>query len=307
MNTEGPAMKKVQVLLSAYNGEKYLEEQVNSILTQDYKKISLLIRDDGSTDRTPDILRRYAGQYENVAFYTGENIGTAESFLDLMRYADITADFYAFSDQDDVWLPEKIRQAVMLMEQEDADLPLLYASQIKLVNENLEEIPVRTGTDAVVPDFGNALVENICAGCTEVFNRALLGIVHTSAPEYMVMHDWWMYLCASCFGKVLYDPHAYILYRQHGDNQVGIARCRMELWKSRIRRFFTSGNLIRRQAQSFVTVYGNQNEKCGLALWLAKEPENRKERWQMILSHKIYRQRKLDDMIYRFLFALGLL
>lgn len=300
-------MKRVQVLLSAYNGEKYLEEQLNSILAQDYKEISLLARDDGSTDRTPDILRRYAGLYKNVAVYTGGNIGASGSFLDLLNHADPTADFYAFSDQDDVWLPEKIRQAVTRMEQEDVDLPLLYASGIRLVDERLAQIPFRKGTNAVAPDFGNALVENICAGCTEVFNGALLRIVCNAAPEYMVMHDWWMYLCASCFGKVLYDPHAYILYRQHGENQVGIADTRMKWWTGRIRRFFNSPNLIRRQAQSFVTVYGSQNETCRLALWLAENPKNRKERWRIIRSHRIYRQRKLDDLIYRLLFALGLL
>ena len=85
-------------------GEKYLEEQIRSILAQEHKQLTLLIRDDGSTDRTIDIIKRYADNYENVAYYTGKNLGVQQSFFNLMKHADKTADFYAFADQDDVWM-----------------------------------------------------------------------------------------------------------------------------------------------------------------------------------------------------------
>ena len=142
-------MKKVQVLLSAYNGEKYLEEQIRSILAQEHKQLTLLIRDDGSTDHTIDIIKRYADNYENVAYYTGKNLGVQQSFFNLMKHADKTADFYAFADQDDVWMPDKITRAIALLEKESTDLPLLYASETKLVDEHLAELPVKIRKYAV--------------------------------------------------------------------------------------------------------------------------------------------------------------
>ena len=105
--------------MSTYNGEKYLREQIDSILNQDYPEISLLIRDDGSTDGTVDILKEYAQKYRDIDYYVGENLGVQNSFFDLMKRADKRAYYYAFADQDDVWLPGKIKRAIELLEREE--------------------------------------------------------------------------------------------------------------------------------------------------------------------------------------------
>lgn len=299
-------MKKVQVLLSAYNGEKYLAEQIESILHQDYKEVSLLIRDDGSTDHTLDIIRTYADKYENVAYYAGENLGVQQSFFHLMRNADETADYYAFSDQDDVWLPGKIRRAVELLEKQDRNLPLLYASKTTLVDEQLNEIPMKIRTPEIVPDFGNALVENICAGCTEIFNRKLLNLVNQKTPEYTIMHDWWLYLCASAFGKVIYDATSYILYRQHGNNEVGKSGSWQGELRTRIKNMKKSNGALRRQAAEFRRIYGTTYEKSQYTDWIADYKQKIDYRWKLVFSAKVYRQRKMDDVVFRELFLLGM-
>ncbi len=299
-------MKKVQVLLSAYNGEKYLEEQIRSILAQEHKQLTLLIRDDGSTDHTIDIIKRYADNYENVAYYTGKNLGVQQSFFNLMKHADKTADFYAFADQDDVWMPDKITRAIALLEKESTDLPLLYASETKLVDEHLAELPVKIRKYAVVPDFGNAVVENICTGCTEVFNRSLLEMVIPVVPRYAIMHDWWLYLCASCFGKVIYDPDPYMLYRQHANNKIGKnGTWRGEL-RTRLTNFGRSYGALRRQAREFRRVYGTTYARSQYIDWVADYKKKFDYRWKLVTSSEIHRQRWLDDVIFRGLFLLGM-
>lgn len=299
-------MKKVQVLLSSYNGEKYLAAQLESILAQDYEKISILIRDDGSTDRTLEIIQYYADKYANIAYYVGKNLGVQQSFFQLMQHADKMADYYAFSDQDDVWLPEKIRQAVQLLEKQDQSLPLLYASKTTLVDAELKEIPIRKKRVKIRPEFGNALVENVCTGCTEVFNRRLLELVTKQTPTYAIMHDWWLYLCATAFGWVYYDVNSYILYRQHGNNQVGSSVSFVDDWSRRFKNFKRSNGALRKQVAEFQKIYGSDYEKSKYAAWVAGYKYKLDYRRKLIFSKEIFRQGKLDDLIFRVLFLLGM-
>lgn len=307
--------------MSTYNGEKYLREQIDSILNQQYKEITLLIRDDGSTDGTVNILKEYADKYANVIYYTGENLGVQKSFFHLMKKADEKVDYYAFSDQDDVWLPEKIKRAVGKIEIEEkrnkeignvyqsnksTEKPFLYVSKTKLVNEQLEEIPVKIRKYTVVPNFGNALVENICTGCTAVFNKALLELVNRRTPEFTIMHDWWMYLVAVAFGTVVYDTEPGILYRQHKGNKVGMKGTWYGELQNRIRNFRKSNGTLEKQAAEFRKIYGTNYKNSHLTDWVADYKKNFSYRWRLVTSSKVYRQGKVDDLIFRGLFLLGM-
>ena len=120
-------METVQVLMSTYNGEKYIREQLNSIINQTYPSIKILVRDDGSSDGTIEILEEYAAKYDNMAYYAGKNLGVIQSFLQLLKDSDDSSAYYAFSDQDDVWLPEKIEKAVEMIENnKEVEQPILY-------------------------------------------------------------------------------------------------------------------------------------------------------------------------------------
>lgn len=216
-------MKKVLVIMATYNGEKYLEEQINSILEQKHVCVNILVRDDGSTDSTISILERYRikGKLE---WYTGEHLNVANGFFDLMLEAKkIQSDYIAFSDQDDIWDFDKLSVAVGNLEKYDQNVPNLYYCGQRLVDEKLNLIAVhelnryRTlKTRFIMSDF---------AGCTGVFNRTLLDIVTIYKPGYMLMHDTWILkVCIAMNGNVIVDSCAHMQYRQHGKNTVGLGR-----------------------------------------------------------------------------------
>ncbi|MBP3609389.1 MAG: glycosyltransferase family 2 protein [Lachnospiraceae bacterium] len=312
-------MKKVQVLLSSYNGEKYIREQIDSILAQENVEVELLIRDDGSTDGTVEILRKYEAEYDNIRVFFGENQGVIKSFFRLIEEAGEKADYTAFSDQDDVWLPGKLERAVTMLERENLSekilgqdnrkSPLVYCSAKQLVDEQLRLLPAAIRYKIVRPFFGNALVENMCTGCTCVINRDMLCLLKGRKPEFTVMHDFWVYLVGSCFGQVVYDEESYILYRQHGGNELGAASSLAENYKRRVKNFKKHRGQLTRQAEELLRLYGTgiPEEKRVLAEKLVQAKRKRKMRWNVIRSGRVFRQRKSDDVIMKMLLLAGLL
>ncbi len=293
-------MKNVQILMSTYNGERYLREQLDSILKQSYQEWRLLIRDDGSTDSTIDIIEEYMRNDTRIHFYKGENLGVRNSFFNLMINTDLSSDYYALSDQDDVWLEDKISRAVVMMES-DQKIPTLYASATQLADQELRPIKSQIRRPVLVPSFGNALVENICTGCTCMMNRELLTLVREHIPDFTIMHDWWLYLTASAFGKVIYDMESYILYRQHGDNIVGTKATYLEEFKSRISRYKGNRGNIRRQTEEFIRQYSLDKTMRLLAEEIISYKQSLEIKIKLIFSKDVYRQRRIDNLIFKML------
>lgn len=211
-------MDKVQVLLSTYNGEKYIKEQIESILNQKEVEIALLIRDDGSTDKTIQILEELAMNNENITVYKDENLGPARSFMDLIEKSD-EYDYYAFSDQDDVWRPKKLISAINKLKEYN-NTPALYMSALEIVDTNLKYIE----TKKVEGNFTleGEIIKNFAAGCTQVFNKNLCNIIKQYKPKYIIMHDSWITrVCYAIGGNVIIDENSYIKYRQHEKNVLG--------------------------------------------------------------------------------------
>ena len=174
--------KSVQVVMSTYNGEKYLKEQIDSILSQEGVDVRLYIRDDGSSDRTTDILASYQ-EHKNVKIEKGNNLGFAKSFLTALDECD-EADYYAFSDQDDVWEKDKLSTAIEILEEESQSTPLLYCSALQRVDENLNPLHVQSyhGLRINLPSM---LTRGRLAGCTFVFNNTLRNLVKNSSQIEM--------------------------------------------------------------------------------------------------------------------------
>lgn len=297
-------MKKVQILMSTFNGEKYLREQLDSILSQDYSDISLLIRDDGSSDDTIGIIREYSDADSRVSYYQGSNLGAKNSFFDLMLHADNLCDYYALSDQDDVWSKNKISEAVKKVSAEEG-IPILYCSKPLLVDQKLNPLMTTIKKANISPDFGNALVENINTGCTCLFNKELLELVKGHIPEYTVMHDWWLYLSASAFGKVIYDENSYIYYRQHENNVIGSKSTYFDEFAGRLRNYRKHRGQLRKQVMEFQRLYQTDQEREQMMLTLIKAKSNFFFRWKIFFGNRIYRQRKIDNLIFKFLFLFG--
>ena len=307
-------LDKVQVLLSTYNGEKYVREQLDSILEQQVE-VDLLIRDDGSRDATPEILREYEKTYANIHVIYGENIGVIQSFFALMNAADRKCSYIALADQDDVWLPEKLSRAVTLLKEQErkeakgSSVPVAYCSARQLVDAELNELPSGISYDMVYPVFENALVENMCTGCTCVMNSALLQLLQGKIPQFTVMHDFWIYLVVTCFGTVIYDEESYILYRQHGQNQLGSASTLFGNYVRRIKNFKKQRWQLSRQAEALLLCYGDSMpvKYRALAQLFVAAKKDRKARKTLLAKRTVFRQRKSDYQIMKILLRLGLL
>lgn len=298
-------MKSVQVLLSTYNGENYLIEQLDSIINQDYPNITILVRDDGSTDGTIQILKRYSERYPQLTYYEGKNIGVTGSFFDLMLNADLSVDYFSFSDQDDAWMNNKISRAIDKLNAMNQEVPLLYCGKTTLADQDLLPISSSNKVHHMIPDFCNAIVENICTGCTCVINNRLLQLVRNHLPEYRLIHDWWLYLTASCFGEVYYDEESFILYRQHRNNVIGMKSNHFDELKKRLKSYRGNRGKISRQAAEFQKLFQLDKKYQKWLNYIINARNHFVYRLIILFSKKIYRQRVMDNVIFKILVLLG--
>jgi len=212
------------ILIATYNGGPFLGEQLCSLEAQSEADWILVARDDLSTDATSIILDQFAARSRPrrlVRLVSGPaRLGALGNFLTLLKHAP-PAHSYAFCDQDDVWLPEKLSRAVHALASEPEDLPVLYCARQQIVDGALRELCLSPDLNRR-PSLQNALVQNIATGCTIVMNEAARRAVLAAQPPSGTLHDWWSYLVVTAVGgHVVFDPHPVILYRQHGANAVG--------------------------------------------------------------------------------------
>lgn len=226
-------MYTISVLMSTYNGGRYLRQQIDSILQQEGVEVHLLVRDDGSTDNTLDILKSYA-QKGQLKWYQGENLKSARSFLRLLKDSE-KCDYYAFADQDDYWEVEKLRVAVERLQDYKEDTYALYLAQPQAADPNLNPLP--TTQFKPLNTFGESLVYRFAMGCTMVMNNKLRDVIISYEQQYPCMHDLWTYTIAHAIGaKVIWDDTPHTLNRQHGNNVVGLGEGLLEIWSARLRR-----------------------------------------------------------------------
>lgn len=207
-------------MLSTFNGEKYLADQLDSVIAQTYTDWQLLIRDDGSSDKTLEIIENYLKKDARISLINAknrENIGITASFFELLKYE--IADFYFFCDQDDVWLPEKIEKSVKLLEKQDNRLAQLMYASYDSVGENLKIIHEGMLRRSVT-DLRRLLTENAASGWTMGINHALAA--HWQLTDGVFFHDWYLALLAAANGEVHFLNEKVGLYRQHAANVVGI-------------------------------------------------------------------------------------
>lgn len=229
-------MARCAILLSTYNGERFLQQQLMSLEQQTYKDWDLIVRDDGSKDGTRNILQKFVRTSSHkVAFIDDSlNLGASKSFLNLLERAE-EGDYASvfFCDQDDVWKPFKLEQSIKKMNELEAenDLePILIHTDLEIVDQNLNRIYPSmwqaNNTDPRNNQPNNYLVENNVTGCTIALNRAAIrkitAISRSVQKDKIVMHDWWSALIVSIFGKVAFIDKSTICYRQHSHNTIGL-------------------------------------------------------------------------------------
>lgn len=253
----GDGSMKVTVLMSTYNGETYLEAQLESLIRQQEVEVDILVRDDGSTDSTKDILDSYSKK-GYLSWYDGSNLGPAQSFLDLVRSSQ-KSDYYAYCDQDDVWFDDKLSNAVKKLDKFSNESPSLYVSTYDVVNENLDFIIKRDMKYEVPYTLANTIVERSPSGCTMVFNNKVRELIAENKPKNIRMHDYWTLLIVEAFeGHIEYDSSSRLLYRQHQNNSVGFGKGRITYIKRLIKSALYNKNERQKQAIELFELYKNR-------------------------------------------------
>jgi len=214
----------VAILLCTYQGGQYLPEQLSSFRAQSHTAWKVWVSDDGSKDNTHEILQAHQQTWgpNRLVVYPGPRKGFAANFMSLVCREEISADYYAMSDQDDIWHADKLERAVRWLKTVPAGIPALYCTRTELVDESGAKI----GYSPLFkrpPSFANAMVQNVAGGNTMVFNDAARDLLKAAGADVQVVaHDWWVYIVVSaCGGKVFYDPRPSLLYRQHAENLIG--------------------------------------------------------------------------------------
>lgn len=230
-------LPNIAILLCTFNGQRYLAEQLDSFAWQTYSNWKVWASDDGSTDNTLAILGHYREGWgeDRLSILRGPKKGFVANYLSLTCNDDIQADFYAYSDQDDVWLEKKLERALNWISTVPDTLPALYCARTCLVDEQCNDIGF-SPLFSKAPSFKNALIQSIAGGNTMLFNNAARKLLCEAGSDIgVVTHDWWAYMVVSgCGGRVIFDFQPTILYRQHQDNLVGMN----SNWSARFTRIY---------------------------------------------------------------------
>lgn len=302
--------KRILVMMSTYNGEKHIREQIDSILGQKTSnKVFLHIRDDGSQDRTCDIIEEYVKKYpEQIVLTRGKNIGYNASFFYLIQNAE-GFDYYSISDQDDVWKKNKLHTACKWIDSVNEKIPILYASTSYLVHNDL--IPYGT-TRKKKREFSlyNTIIQNICPGHSQVFNNELLTLLKQKIDVCKIyVYDSWITNIANLYGIILFDNNPHTYYRQFEGNQLGSGNGKIgQLFSSMKRSYRGDGNKYRTQFEYFVFKNKDKLIELGFYNELVRLINSKSlfKRLTYAVSSKLYRQSVLETVAFRFSYFLGL-
>lgn len=298
--------KKVIICMSTYNGEKFLRQQMESLLNQTYKNIEIYVRDDGSKDNTPKILKEYEDQGK-IHFIKGKNVGVVQSFYECLTEAYNNGDIFAYCDQDDKWHENKIEKAVKAIEKEKQDIPILYFSEFNYCDENLNYLN-KSNLNIKGASFQNSLVECISFGISEVFNKKLAQKIIDSGTEKVCFHDWWAYMISAGIGKVLYDNDATVEYRRTGSNVSPSGKTNIQLQIYRIKKFLLGKYFknIREQINKYNILFykelSNENKKI-INMFSLKYSFIKS--LKKFFYTKRFRQKITDEVMCRVLFLFG--
>ena len=296
---------KIHILLSTYNGEQFLAEQIQSIQQQTVQDWKLLIRDDGSRDRTREIIQDFVAQDSRIHWINeneSKNLGVIKSFHNLAQFEE--ADVYFFSDQDDVWLPQKLELSLAEARKYPAEMPLLVYMDLTVVNQDLEVLSssmIRSQSGHANTELVQELTENTVTGGVAMVNHALIQLWNQT--EDILMHDWYLALLATAFGKLVYIDQPGELYRQHEHNVLGA-----RTWSKRIRKWLRPSLLFRmywdlikksQQQAAFLLDMPLSAEKRELvAAYVTILDQPIHERWRILRQYGLRKNKAFHTLVF---------
>ena len=309
----------VDILLATYNGEKFIRQQLDSIINQSFKNWNLIIQDDASSDHTLDILLEYQEKYpKKIKVFTKKNNtgSPSHNFFSLINFSK--NDYVMFSDQDDIWLPNKIKLTLDNMikaeKKYDKNTPLLVHTDLKVVDENLniinDSLFKYQNMNCNRDKINNLLAQNIVTGCTTMINKSLINLIDKKimVDQNIIMYDWFLALMACAFGKIIFVPKQTILYRQHKSNQVGAKKvttfkfminkiCNLKKLKLSIKDTYN-------QAKSFLEIYQKKLDKKNFELitqYIKIKDNNKFNKIKILFKYKFFKYgtlRKLGQILF---------
>ena len=296
---------KIHILLSTYNGEQFLAEQIQSIQNQTVQDWKLLIRDDGSRDRTREIIQEFVAQDSRIHWINeneSKNLGVIKSFHNLAQFEE--ADVYFFSDQDDVWLPQKLELSLAEARKYPAEMPLMVYMDLTVVNQDLEVLSssmIRSQSGHANTELVQELTENTVTGGVAMVNHALIQLWNQT--EDILMHDWYLALLATAFGKLVYIDQPGELYRQHEHNVLGA-----RTWSKRIKKWLRPSLLFRmywdlikksQQQAAFLLDMPLSAEKRELvAAYVTILDQPMHERWRILRQYGLRKNKAFHTLVF---------
>ncbi len=296
---------KVNILMSTYNGQQFLAEQIRSIQDQSYTDWTLFIRDDGSSDNTKEILKDFERQDSRIHLIDSDksdNLGVIKSFHKLVNHD--RADYYFFSDQDDVWLPNKLELSLKEAQNYLADLPLMVYMDLKVVNQDLEimtESMVKSQSHHANTELVQELTENTVTGGVAMINHALAEMWQET--DDILMHDWYLALLASAFGNLVFIDQPGELYRQHSDNVLG-ARTLSKRFKKWIRPhilFAVYWDLIKnsqKQARHLLQMPLSQSNRELIEAFVTIMDKSMLERFRILRKYGLKKNKAFHTLVF---------
>ncbi len=260
--------EQVHIVMATYNGEKYVREQLDSLLVQTHENLTIEVCDDGSTDGTVAIVEEYAKRDKRVSLYrNAKNQGYVKNFLEGIKRCQ--APYVMLCDQDDIWQRDKVEQTLAEMIQAEREMPdkpvLVFTNAVSFDSDTGKELGLFHETSHLnvkKVDTAHLFMENKCIGCTMMMNRAVLPFLN-ELPEEIRVHDWWLALICSHFGVIRYIPKVTLRYRQHEGNQIGGTSYSGYLKKrlAHIREQRQALLLTYRQGAAFFRIFGDRMDK----------------------------------------------
>ena len=298
---------KIAILLSTYNGSDYLESFLCSLTQQNFQDFDVIARDDGSRDGSWDILQSFAKQSQNSTILDKSfNLGVKKSFFRLMNEAsEKSYDYIMFADQDDVWHADKVEKTYLKMQDLESrygkNMPILVHSDLIVVDEKLNSIASSfwkyQHIDPAKDSLNRLLLHNVVTGCTMMMNQALVEKVKM-IPDEAIMHDWWIAMVASSFGKIAYINEPLMFYRQHGKNDTGAKKYNFHyIWKTLLAKLL-SGQCHSKlekyinQSKAFLELYSkelNENDRKMLEEFLVFEKLRKYQKLKVLFKYKIWK------------------
>lgn len=306
--------ESIAVIMSTYNGERYLVEQLESILNQNLAdvELSIIIRDDGSTDNTVSMIKEFQKSHKNIELITGINCGYVQSFLTILsalKHRKQKFNFYALADQDDYWDKDKLQVAIDAIKQEKLAIPLLYESVSRIADEHLRFIKVSNVPQKAISIF-NTAIQTCAAGHTYVFNDLLLQCISDNINTQLIYgHDSLLTNIAIIYGKVIFDSEPHVSYRQHGKNQLGTSNNGPVQWMlARLRRIRKGDSKL--YANQIKHIYAIYNPEMGDEVINEFESffSNQKSffsRIKYMCKTRFYRQGRIENIAFKLLYILG--